>query len=88
MDAPQPLTYLFTFKMELIGYCTTLGCALLGQGCGWYWLFYRCGCIDYEQERVHTQPPPPPPRAPPRDYNPFESPNGAPKDPHLQPAYR
>ena len=57
---------------------------IAGQACCWYTIANWCGCIEYEQEQVHTQSPAPQQRP----YNPFESPNGVPKDSHLQPAYR
>jgi hypothetical protein len=65
--------------MDAFGYCGFAVCALIGQGCGWYWFFERCGCMEHEREQIQTQPPPTP-------TNPFVT--GASKDDHLQPAYR
>lgn len=57
----------------------------IAQGCCWYSIFQYCGCIPYERERVQTQPPIVVIHT--NKNNPFLNPS-APKDAHLEPAYR
>jgi len=60
---------------------------LIAQGCCWYFVFEKCGCIDSSSPRTYQNMEPRlPPPAPKESRNPFKNPN-VPKDEHLQSAY-
>ena len=71
--------------MDLI-YAVVSGTSVcIAQGCCWYSIFQYCGCIAYEREHIQAERPP---IIVIRDRNnPFLNPS-APKDAHLEPAYR
>lgn len=63
-------------------YITNAVCGCIAQGCCWYSIFSWCGCMDTTHIQI-IEPQQPTPQSP----NPFTNPN-APKDAHLQPAYK
>lgn len=84
MELDSSGTVDITSTMQALEVClplTILVGNLGGQFCCWYTILNHCGCLEYEQEQIRTQPPPQ------RPHNPFDAPTGVPKDTHLQPAY-
>lgn len=72
--------------MEFLFAVSGVALNCIAQACCWYSVFKMCGCVEErEHETIRTQPPPLVIYT--RNQNPFLN-EKAPRDTHLEPAYK